>query len=153
MLTQDGSATGTPPVDAKAAPSPLLRALPVATAVFVAWLVAVGVLTYVEARLSGIGPSAAGELKVIVASWDAHWLQAVARSGYSWNPHVTTGQTPNFLPLYPVVEWAVHAVTRLSWTVTELVVSLVLQYAFLVVVAAILVVPERPPEGPPTHRR
>ena len=88
-----------------------------------------------------------------MTSWDAHWLQAIARSGYSWNPHLTTGQTPNFLPLYPLLERAVHAVTGLSWTVTGLVVSLVLQYAFLVVVAAILAVLERPPEGPPTPRR
>ncbi len=145
--------TGAPSVDPEDRRSPITRALPVATAVFVAWLAAVGALTFVEARLSGVGNGAGAELKVVAASWDAHWLQDIARSGYSWNPHLTTGQTPNFLPLYPLLERAVHAVTGLSWTVTGLVVSLVLQYAFLVVVAAILVVLERPPEGPPTHRR
>ena len=133
--------------------SPFPRALPLATAVFVAWLAVVGALTFVEARLSGVGTGAGAELKVVSASWDAKWLQAIARSGYSWNPHLTTSQTPSFLPLYPLLERAAHAVTGLSWTVTGLVVSLVLQYAFLVVVAAILVVLERPREGPPTRRR
>ena len=150
---EEAPAAGRASADEVPSRSPLRRALPAATAVFVAWLAVVGALTFVEARLSGVETGARAELKVVVASWDAHWLQAIARSGYSWDPHLTTGQTPNFLPLYPLLERAVHAATGLSWTVTELVVSLVLQYAFLVVVAAILVVPERPPEGPPTHRR
>ncbi|MGC8463830.1 MAG: hypothetical protein ACP5P9_09220 [Acidimicrobiales bacterium] len=127
-------------------------ALPVATTVFVVWLAAVGALTFAEARLSGVRNGASAELKVVVASWDAHWLEAIARSGYSWNPHLRTHQTPNFLPLYPLLERAVHAVTGLWWVITELVVSLALQYAFLVVVATILVLLERPPTGPRTSR-
>ncbi len=152
-LVEEAPAAGRASADEVPSRSPLRRALPAATAVFVAWLAVVGALTFVEARLSGVGTSAGAELKVVAASWDAHWLQAIARSGYSWNPHLTTGQTPNFLPLYPLLERAVHAATGLSWTVTGLVVSLVLQYAFLVVVAAILVVLEHRPDGPSGRRR
>ncbi len=145
----DGYSRGAPPAGGDRHRSLARTALPGATIVFVVWLAVVGSLTFVAAKLSGVRNGAGAELKVIVVSWDAHWLQAIARSGYSWNPQLRTPQTTNFLPLYPLLERAVHAATGLSWVITALVLSLVLQYAFLGVVATILVVLERPPEGSP----
>ncbi len=47
-------------------------------------------------------------------TWDAAWYRDIALHGYSWNPHSTAQQNPNFFPLYPLFERAGHALTGLS---------------------------------------
>ena len=53
-------------------------------------------------------------LWTVLMGWDASWYREIALHGYSWNPHSTLQQDPNFFPLYPLFERALHAVTGLS---------------------------------------
>ncbi len=74
-------------------------------------------------------------LSSVLMSWDARWYTSIAFQGYSWNPHSARGQNVAFLPLYPLVERAGHALSGLPVGDFAVPLSIVLQ----AVAAAVLV--------------
>jgi len=74
-------------------------------------------------------------LSSVLMSWDASWYRSIALQGYSWNPHSARGQNVAFLPLYPLLERAVHALSGLPVGDFAVLSSIALQ----AVAAALLV--------------
>jgi hypothetical protein len=74
-------------------------------------------------------------LASVLMRWDAGWYRSIALQGYSWNPHSARGQNVAFLPLYPLLERAVHALSGLPVGDFAVPSSIVLQ----AVAAALLV--------------
>ncbi|MDA8341162.1 MAG: hypothetical protein M0007_02915 [Actinomycetota bacterium] len=113
---------------------------------FVAWLAGLCLLVVVESRLLVPRRPFPAAFRDVVGSWDAAWLRSIAHFGYQWNGNARTDQNVAFLPLYPLVVRAVHAVSGLSYTTSGFAASVVFQGMFLVVLA-VLVAPDEASTG------
>lgn len=70
----------------------------------------------------------------VLMMFDAVWYRHIALFGYSWNPHSNAQQSPNFFPLYPLVERGARLLTGLP--ISKIAVGS--SVAFQAVAAAIL---------------
>ncbi|MGP0003957.1 MAG: mannosyltransferase family protein [Acidimicrobiales bacterium] len=86
------------------------------------------VLAFLPARQS---------LTNVLMNWDASWYRDIATLGYSWNPHSTAPQNPNFFPLFPLFERIGHALTGLSISSVAIGSSIVFQAGAAALLAVI----------------
>ena len=76
----------------------------------------------------------------ILARWDARWYSRIAENGYGNIVHASGGRTLHdyaFFPLFPALERAVHLITRVSYPISGLVISLLASLVGLVAIERI----------------
>jgi len=69
--------------------------------------------------------------------FDAVWYRHIALFGYSWNPHSNAQQTPNFFPLYPLLERGARVLTGLPISKIAVASSILFQAGAAAILALI----------------
>lgn len=108
---------------------------------FVAWLIVVGVGLLVCLHVFSPTWSVHQGFKNIVVNSDAGWLRQIDVRGYQWNGSTSVTSDIAFLPLYPLVVGALHAL-GLGWNGAAFLVSVLCQGLMLVLLGRLLVASE-----------
>jgi hypothetical protein len=104
---------------------------------YVVWLVVVGLGLVVCLHVYSPTLSLHGGFKNVVVNSDAGWLRQIDIRGYQWNGSTTVTSDIAFLPLYPLVVGALHAL-GLGWNGAAFAVSALCQGVMLVLLGRLL---------------
>lgn len=107
-------------------------------ACFVAWLIVVGIGLFVCLRVFAPSLSLHQGFRNIVVNSDAGWLRQIDVRGYQWTGSTNVTSDIAFLPLYPMVVGALHAL-GLGWNGSAFLVSALCQGLMLVLLGRLLV--------------
>jgi len=105
---------------------------------YAAWLVVVGLALIVCLHVFSPTWSLHEGLKNVIVNSDAGWLRQIDIRGYQWNGSTTVTSDIAFLPLYPLVVGALHAL-GLGWNGAAFAVSALCQGVMLVLLGRLLI--------------
>jgi hypothetical protein len=106
-------------------------------ACYAAWLILVGAGLLISLHVFAPTLSLHEGFRNVVVNSDAGWLRQIDIRGYQWNGSTTVTSDIAFLPLYPLVVGAVHAL-GLGWNGAAVLVSVLCQGAMLVLLGRLL---------------
>ncbi len=105
--------------------------------VFAIWLALVLVGLFVALHVLEPRLSIHDGFRTVVVNSDAGWLREINVLGYQWSGNANVSSDVAFLPLYPLVVGALHAL-GLGWNGSSFLVSVVCQAATLVLLGRLL---------------